>query len=115
MVQYLEELKGIATPPLSKEELIELEQLRNKYEKLKQRNAARSSANAKVKVVAAKKKAKDSDSGSSSDSEVSLEAPSCSSGLCVYGEKFLPTCSSILILNDVIGRRRCWRVAHCQA
>ena len=40
MVQYLEELQGVATPPLSAEELVELEQLRTKYEKLKQKAAA---------------------------------------------------------------------------
>lgn len=35
MVQYLEELQGLATPALSPEEMVELEQLRAKYEKLK--------------------------------------------------------------------------------
>ena len=35
MVQYLEELQGVATPALSPEEMVELEQLRAKYEKLK--------------------------------------------------------------------------------
>ena len=35
MVQFLEELQGVATPALSAEEYLELEQLRTKYEKLK--------------------------------------------------------------------------------
>ena len=35
MVQFLEEMQGTATPALTPEELIELEQLRAKYEKLK--------------------------------------------------------------------------------
>ena len=35
MVQFLEEIQGVATPNLSAEELVELEQLRIKYEKLK--------------------------------------------------------------------------------
>ena len=39
MVQYLDELRGVGEPPLSPEELVELEQLRAKYEKLKQRSA----------------------------------------------------------------------------
>jgi len=42
MVQFLEELQGIATPPLTSEELIELEQLRAKYQKLKQRSVENS-------------------------------------------------------------------------
>ena len=40
MVQYLEELQGVATAPLNSEELIELEQLRVKYEQLKKRSVA---------------------------------------------------------------------------
>lgn len=35
MVQFLEERQGVATPGLTAEELVTLEQLRNKYEKLK--------------------------------------------------------------------------------
>ena len=71
MVQFLEELQGVATPALSKEELIELEQLRHKVEKLKAKSLKPASDPAKP--VASKKKAKkDSDSGSSSDSEVSV-------------------------------------------
>ena len=68
MVQFLEELQGTATPALTPEEFLELEQLRVKYEKLKKGAmpgpAAASSATSKPD-----KKKKDSDS--SSDSEVS--------------------------------------------
>lgn len=57
----------MATPPLNSEELIELEQLRVKYEQLKKQVAT-----GPAKVEAAKKKKPQlSDSGSSSDSEVS--------------------------------------------
>ena len=35
MVQFLEELQGVSTSALTNEELVELEQLRVKYEKLK--------------------------------------------------------------------------------
>lgn len=35
MVQFLEELQGVATPALTAEELVQLEQLRIKHEKLK--------------------------------------------------------------------------------
>jgi len=63
----------VATPALTNEELIELEQLRVKHEKLKQKS---SKAAAPVKNIqaaaAAKKKVKAASSGSSSDSEVSL-------------------------------------------
>ena len=79
IVQFLEELQGTATPALSSEELVELEQLRVKHEKLKAMKnkaggmgaaAAQDSSNM---AAAKKKKAKKSDSseGSSSDSEVS--------------------------------------------
>jgi len=37
MVQFLEEKQGVSTAGLTPEELVELEQLRIKYEKLKQR------------------------------------------------------------------------------
>ena len=73
MVQYLEEIQGVATPNLSAEELVELEQLRIKYEKLKKlvnQNAA-GGAQASQASAAAKKKKKVESSGSSSDSEVS--------------------------------------------
>lgn len=72
MVQFFEELQGVATPPLTKEELIELEQLRQKYEKLKNKKASSGSNEPATGGAAAKKqkKKKDSDeSGSSSDSE----------------------------------------------
>jgi len=35
MVQFLEEMQGVSTPGLSAEELVELETLRAKHEKLK--------------------------------------------------------------------------------
>ena len=35
MVQFLEEMQGVATPSLSADELVELEMLRIKHEKLK--------------------------------------------------------------------------------
>lgn len=35
MVQFLEEMQGVATPSLSAEEIVELEMLRVKHEKLK--------------------------------------------------------------------------------
>ena len=38
MVQFLEELQGVSTPALTSDELIELEQLRAKYERLKKTN-----------------------------------------------------------------------------
>ena len=40
MVQFLEEMQGIATPALTSDELVELEQLRVKHQKLKQKGAA---------------------------------------------------------------------------
>ena len=40
MVQFLEELQGVATPALTAEELVELEQLRIKHEKLKKQAMA---------------------------------------------------------------------------
>ena len=40
MVQFLEELQGVATPALSAEELVELEQLRIRHEKLKKQSMA---------------------------------------------------------------------------
>ena len=67
MVQYLEELQGVATPALSPDEMVELEQLRAKYEKLKKQQRTGTPA---TKSAAAKKQ-KD-DSASSSDSEVSF-------------------------------------------
>ena len=73
MVQFLEEIQGVATPNLSAEELVELEQLRIKYEKLKKLANTQSTGGAQAaqaQVVAKKKKKDDSDSGSSSDSEV---------------------------------------------
>ena len=86
MVQFLEEKQGISTAGLTPEELVELEQLRTKYEKLKQRTtkitvedttgaaaqnvSAANAANSQAMAGAGKKKRK-SDSESSSDSEVS--------------------------------------------
>ena len=40
MVQFLEELQGTATPALSAEELVELEQLRIRHDKLKKQSMA---------------------------------------------------------------------------
>lgn len=68
MVQFLEELQGVATPALTPEEYVELEQLRAKYEKLKKGG---SSAAVAAKADAKKKKKQESDD-SSSDSEVSF-------------------------------------------
>lgn len=73
MVQFLEELQGVATPGLTAEELVELEQLRVKHQKLKaMQNKVGGAASGQVTAagVAAKKKAKAESSGSSSDSEV---------------------------------------------
>ena len=44
MVQFLEELQGVSTDGLTPAELVELEQLRVKYEKLKQKNAGSAQA-----------------------------------------------------------------------
>lgn len=44
MVQFLEELQGVATPALSAEELVELEQLRIKHERLKKQSMAGAAA-----------------------------------------------------------------------
>ena len=68
MVQFLDELQGTATPALTMEEMVELEQLRAKYEQLKKAKAGETAA-ATSKPA---KKAKDSDE-SSSDSEVSAK------------------------------------------
>jgi len=65
MVQFLEELQGTATPALSPEEHLELEQLRIKYEKLKKSQAPMAAASSATSKPAKKKK----DSDSSSDSE----------------------------------------------
>ena len=67
MVQFLEELQGTATPALSPEEHLELEQLRVKYEKLKKAQGPMAAASSATSKPAKKKK----DSDSSSDSEVS--------------------------------------------
>ena len=69
MVQFLEELQGTATPALSPEEHLELEQLRIKYEKLKKSQAPMAEAASATSKPAKKKQ----DSDSSSDSEVSSE------------------------------------------
>ena len=66
MVQFLEELQGTATPALTPEEHLELEQLRSKYEQLKKMRPSVIAAAAATKQA---KKKKESDS--SSDSEVS--------------------------------------------
>ena len=73
MVQFLEEMQGTSTPGLSSEELIELEQLRAKHEKLKHRKVGGQAAAqvSQVSAAAKKKKAASEESGSSSDSEVS--------------------------------------------
>ena len=76
MVQFLEELQGVATPSLSAEELVELEMLRVKHEKLKtMKNKVGGGAQAAVQenLAAANKKKKQAASSSSSDSEVSRE------------------------------------------
>ena len=75
MVQFLEELQGVATPPLTPEELVELEQLRTKYERLKKAQpAAAEPGNVKHAPGKKKKKPAESDDESSSDSEVSIMA-----------------------------------------
>ena len=78
MVQFLEETQGVATPALSAEEVVELEMLRIKHEKLKALvnkagTGAQGAAGLQEAVATKKKKAKGSSSGSgsSSDSEVS--------------------------------------------
>lgn len=77
MVQFLEETQGVATAALSAEEVVELEMLRIKHEKLKALvNKAGAGAQGAAGLQEAvvnqkKKKAKGSSSGSSSDSEVS--------------------------------------------
>ena len=75
----MEELQGVSTPPLSAEELVELEMLRVKHEKLKaMKNKVGSGSQGAAAIqenlaAANKKKKKVADSsGSSSDSEVSL-------------------------------------------
>jgi hypothetical protein len=63
-------MQGVATPALTNEELIELEHLRGKYEKLKTKTMK---ASKPMQAAAAKtKKVKAAQSGSSSDSEVSF-------------------------------------------
>ena len=74
MVQFLDELQGKAEPPLSSEELVELEQLRAKYDRLKKVGPAAEPGTATTVGAAkkGKKKPVESDEESSSDSEVSL-------------------------------------------
>ena len=55
MVQFLEELQGTATPALSPEEHLELEQLRVKYEKLKKAQGPMAAASSATSKPAKKK------------------------------------------------------------
>ena len=83
IIQFLQDKKGVGEPPLSKEERLELNQLREELKKLKAKKAAlRKKSVEEGKDVAAlqsddsdaddNKKGKD-DAGSSSDSEAGEE------------------------------------------
>lgn len=68
MVQFFEDLQGTGVAALSTEERIELEKLREEYERLKAKLSGSGSKKIKIDKVADKENK--SDDGSSSDSEV---------------------------------------------